>query len=154
MDCKSSVTDLNWSTSPSDFINCAAFLASLSWVSISSELILPKAAFLLSSSYALFLFLVCARHSINTCLADYISRLHGHFGESNPGTFLKCRNFLRPIFSVLICAIRTLAALQKPLCNFNVFFVGFRPIACSSLPVFSLDQVFSHSPRVFSSNAT
>ena len=87
------------------------------------------------SSHVLFFFLVCARHSVNTCLADCIPRLHGQSGESNPGTFLKCRNFLRPIFSVLICIIRALAALQRPLCNLASFLwvLGrLRAISCRS----------------------
>ena len=72
----------------------------------------------------------------------------------NTGTFLESRNFLRPIFSVLICTTRALAALQRPLCYFSVFLVGFGQIACSSLPVFSLDQAFSHGSRVFCSDAS
>lgn len=51
---------------------------------------------------------MCTWHSINMCLADCIPCLHGQSGELNPSTFLKCRNFLRPIFSVLICTIRAL----------------------------------------------
>ena len=140
---------MNWLISPSDFINCTTFLASFGWVSTSSQLIFLKAAFLLSSSHILFLFMVCTGHSINTCLADCIFCLYGHSGESNPGTFLKCKNFLRPIFSVLIYMIRALAALQRPLCSFNIFFVGFGQIACSFLPFFSLDQNSFHSLRVF-----
>lgn len=63
-----------------------------------------------------------------------------HFGKSKPGTFLECRNFLRPVFSVVIWTMSAFAALQRPLCtsNFDIFFLGFRQIACSSLPVFSL----------------
>ena len=53
----SSVTDLNWSISPSDFMNCAAFLAYFGSVDISPHL--PKAASLLTSSHVLFLFPVC-----------------------------------------------------------------------------------------------
>ena len=62
------------------------------------QLIVPKAAFLLSFSHALFLLLVCARHSINTYLVDCRLCMHGHSGMSNPGTFLECNNFLRPVF--------------------------------------------------------
>ena len=93
-------------------MNGAAFLANFGWVNISSQLILPKAAFLLSSSHVLFLFLVCARHSVSTNLADCILRLHGHSGEPHPSTFLECKNFFRPIFSVLIC---TSSAACSPL---------------------------------------
>ena len=96
------VVDLNWSISPSDFMNWAAFLANLGRVSISSQHILPNAALLLSPSHVLFLFPVCIRHSTKRCFADCIPRLQGHSGESKPGTFRECKNFLRPIFSVLI----------------------------------------------------
>ncbi len=126
--CLSSVTDLNLSIGLRDIINCAAFLANFGWVIISPSLTFPKAAFLLSSSHVLFLSLVFAWHSVNTCFANCIPRLHGHSGELNPGTFLKCKNFLSPIFSVLILTIRALAALQKPLCNFSMFFVSFEQI--------------------------
>ena len=61
---------------------------------------------------------------------------------------------MNPIFSVLICTIRAMAALQRALCNFSVFFVGLRQIVWSSLLVFSLDQVSSYSPRVPCCNAS
>lgn len=112
------------------------------------------AAFLLFSSHILLLFLVYARHSVSMCLADCTPRLHGYFGESNPGTFLKCKTFLRPIFSVPIYTTRALASLQRPLCNFSVVVVSFGQIACSSLPVFSFDQASSHSSRAICSNAS
>ncbi len=139
----SNFVDLNWSISSSNFINWAASLVNFGWVNMSSQLILPNAAFLLSTSHVLFLFPVYARHSTSTCLADCTPHLQGHSGESNPGTFLECSNFLRPIFSVLIWTTRALAALQRLLCIFSVCFVGFGQMACSSLPVFSLDQTSS-----------
>ena len=110
----------------------AAVLANLGWVSISSQHILPNAAFLLSSSHVLFLFPTCMRHSISTWFADCIPRLQGHSGESKPRTFLEFRNFPRPIFSVLIWTISELAALQRPLCIFNTFLVGFGQMVRSS----------------------
>ena len=132
---------MNWSVSPRDFMNCAAFLANFGWVNISSQLIRLKATFLLSSSQILFLFRMCIRHSISTYLADCSPRLQGYSGDSTPGTFLECKNFWRPVFSVFICTTRALAALQSSLCVFSVFFVGLGQIACTSLPVFSFDQV-------------
>lgn len=135
-------------------MSCAAFLANLGWVSVSSQLILPQSAFLLSSSHIFFLFLMCIRHSISTCLADCAPCLHGHSADWNPSTFLECRNFLSPIFSVLICINRALAALQSPLCILSVFFVGVGQTVCNFLPVFWLDHIFSHSSKVFRSNAS
>ena len=102
-------------------MNCAALLANFGWVNISSQLILPKAAFLLFSSQILLLFPVCVRHSVSTSLADCSPCLHGPSGDSNPGNFLNCRNFWKPIFSVLICTTRVLAALQSLLYIFSVF---------------------------------
>lgn len=92
-------------------------------------------------------------HSTNTCLAGCSLLLKEHSGESNPDTFLKCRNFLRPILSILIWTTRALAALQRPLWIFNVYFVGFGQSACNFLPVFSLDQASSQRLRVFWSDA-
>ena len=141
--------DLNSSISPSDSINCAAFLASFDLVSISSQLMLPKAVFLLSSSHVLFLFLIFAWHSVNICLADCIPCLYRNSSDLNPGTFLKCKNFLRPIFSVFIFMIRTLSALQGLLYSFKAFFVDFGQIVCNSLPVFSLDRILPITQRLF-----
>ena len=140
--------------SPPVPLYCAAFLANFGWVNISSQLILPKAAFLLSSSQILLLLPVCVWHFVSTRLADCSPRLHWHSGESNPVTFLECKNFLRPIFFVLIWITRALAALQRLLCIFSVFFVGFGQIAYNSLPVFSFDQASSYSSKVFCSDAS
>ena len=138
----------------SNIINCVAFLANFGLVDISSQFILSKAAFFLSSSHALFLFRVCIWYSVNKYLAGCIFCLYGYFGKSNLDTVLKCRNLLRPIFSVILYIIKALAALQIPLCNFDVFLVDFsNQIACSFLSAFSLDQNFYHNPRVFCSNA-
>lgn len=62
--------------------------------------------------------------------------------NQNLALFLSVETFVRPNFSVLICTISALAALQRPLCTFNV------------LPVFSLDQAFSQSSNVFRSDAS
>lgn len=62
--------------------------------------------------------------------------------NQNLALFLSVETFVRPNFSVLICRISALAALQRPLCTFNV------------LPVFSLDQAFSQSSNVFRSDAS
>ena len=139
----SNFVDLNWSISSSNFINWADFLVNFGWVNISSQLILPNAAFFLSTSHVLLFFLVYTRRSPSTCLADCTPRPQGNSGESNPGTFLECKNLLRLIFSVLIWTTRALAALQRLLCIFSVCFVGFRQMACSSLPVFFFDKTFS-----------
>ena len=135
-------------------MNWAAFLTNFGLVSISSQLILPNATFLLSSSHIRFLFWVCKRHSTSRCFADCRPRLQGHSGESKPGTFLEWRNFLRPIFSVRIWTMSALAALPRPLCTSSVFFVGFGQIACSSLPVLSLVQAISHCSEALRSNAS
>ena len=82
VECNAIVADLNWSISPSDFMNWAAFLANLGLVSISSQFILPNAIFLRSSSYILFFFWVCKRHSISKCFADCRPRLQGDSDES------------------------------------------------------------------------
>ena len=119
------------------------------WVNISSQLIILNAAFLLSTSHVLFFFPVYAWHSTSKCLADCTARLQGHSGESNLGIFLEFRNLLRPIFSVLILSTRGLAALQRPLCIFTIWFVGFGQIAFDSLPVFLFDQTSSKRSRVF-----
>lgn len=153
MICQSKVADLSWSISPSDFMNWAAFLANLGRVSISSQHILPNAAFLVSPAHILFLFPVLIRHSTNRCFADRIPRLQGHSGKSKPGTFLVCRNFLRPIFSVLIWTISALAALRRPLCIFSTLLVGFGQILQSSLPVFLFDQAVSQCSEMICSNA-
>lgn len=129
-------------------------MANFGWVSISSQPIFSKVAFHLSSSYVLFFFLVWAQHSVNTCLVNWIHCLHRQSSEPNPGTFLKYRNFLRPIFSILISIIRVLTALQKCLYNPSIFFIGFEQIACSFLPIFLLDHASSHSPNVFCFNAS
>lgn len=135
-------------------MNLAAFLASLGWVNISSQHILSNAAFLLASSHMLFLFSVHIRHSISRCCADCDPRLQGHSSESKAGNFLECRNFLRPIFSVLTGTIITLATLQRPLSILSIFFMGSGQIVRSSLPVFSLDQVIYHNSEVFCSSAS
>ncbi len=70
VECYSIVVDLNWSISPSDFMNWAAFLTNFGLVSISSQLILPNATFLLSPSHIRFLFWVYKRHSTSRCFAD------------------------------------------------------------------------------------
>ena len=143
------VTDLNWSISPGDFINWAAFLANLGLINISSQPILPNATFLLSSSYIISLFRVCRRHSTSKCLADCIPLLQGHFGESKPGTFLKCRNFLRPIFSFLIWTMRALAALQRPYVSLvsSLWSLGRLHIALS--PFSHLSRSFPTAPKCF-----
>ena len=79
--------------------------------------------------------------------------LQGHSGESKPGTFLECKNFFRPIFSVLIWTISELASLQRPLCILNKFLVGFGQIVRKSLPVFSFDHAVSHCSEAFCSSA-
>ncbi len=124
------------------------------WVNISSQLILSKAVFLLSTHHVPFFFPVYAKRSTSICLAEFTPRLQGYSEYSNHGTFLECRNLLRPIFSVLIWITRALAALQGSFCIFSVCFVGFAQIAYSSLPVFSFDQTFSQRSRVFCSNAS
>lgn len=110
---QSSIIDLNLSINLSDFINLISFLVNFGWVSIFSQFILLKITFFLSFSYILFFFLVCARYFVNKYLADCIPCLYGHSGKSNPSTFLRYRNFLKPIFSILIYTIRALATLQK-----------------------------------------
>lgn len=72
-------------------------------------------------------FPACMRYSINKCFVECI---HRHFGGPKLGFYLECRNFLRLRFSEL-------AALQKHLCIFDTFFVGFRQIVRNSLLVFS-----------------
>lgn len=151
MGCLSRITDLNCSVNPSDFINCTAFLVNFGVISICSQLILPKATFLLPSSHLLFLFPLCARHLISRCLADCNPRLHEHSGESIPRTFLESWNFSRSIFSELIFTIGAPAALRRPL---NISFAGFGQIVCSSLPVFSLDRAFPRSSKAFCSDAS
>lgn len=93
-----------------------------------------------------------ARHSVNMCLADCICHLYRQFGELNLGTFLKYRNFLRLIFFIFICIIRTLNALKRLLYNLSIIFIGFRPIVWSFLSVFLLCQAFFSSPKVFCTN--
>lgn len=120
-------------------MNWAAFLVSLWLINISSRHILPNATFLLFSSHILFLFRVC-RHSISGCFADCSPRLQEHSGESKPGSFFECENFLRQNSFVPIGAMSALASLQRAFCTFNTSFVGFGRIM-SSLP-----RVF-HLPR-------
>lgn len=124
----------------------------LGWVSISSQLITSKGPLF-------FFFLpptsipfpgVCSAFCQHGAWQISSSRLHGHSGKPNPGTCRKFGDFLRAIFSVLICTARALAALQRPLCTFSVFFVGFGQIACCSLPVVSLIQAL----KTFCSNAS
>ncbi len=100
--CWSKVADLNWSISPSDFINWATFLANSRQVSISSQHILPNAALLLSPFHVSFFFPVYIQHCTRKCFADCIHCLQEYSDESKPGTFCECKNFLRPIFFVLI----------------------------------------------------
>ncbi len=154
VDSWSNVGDLNRLISPSDLLNEAAFLVNFGWVNISSQLILPIAAFLLSTFHVLFPFPVYACHSTSMCLADCTPCLQKHSGESNPGTFLECQNLLRPIFSVLIWTTKALAALQRSLYIFSVYFVDFGQMACSFLSVFLLDQTSSQRSRVFCSDAS
>lgn len=75
-------------------------------------------------------------------------------GESNLGTFLKYRYFLRPIFSIFIGIIRVFIALHIISYNFSIFFIDFVQIAYSFLMAFSLNQDFSLSSRVFCSNTS
>ncbi len=124
------------------------------WINISSQLIFPNVAFPLPTPHVLFFFSVYARHFTSICLADCTHCLQGHSGDPNPGTFLECRNLLRPIFSIFIWTIRALAVLRRHLCIFSVCFVRFGQIACSSLPVFSLDQTSSQRSKVFCSDAS
>lgn len=63
--CLSSVADLNWLISLIDFINYIAFFKNFGWISIFSQFIFPKAAFLLFSSYVLFYSLIYVWHSVN-----------------------------------------------------------------------------------------
>lgn len=127
----------------------AAFLANSGWLNITSQLILPKAAFFCQPPHVLFLSPVCVLHSISTCLSDCSPRLHEHSGESNLGIFWNARTFWGRFFPSSSILPRALAALKRPLYSFGVFFVGFGQIACSSLPIFSLDQASSQRSRVY-----
>lgn len=89
-------------TSVSD-LNLAAFLTNFGLVSPSSRLILTKAASLLSSSHVLFNFPVNQQ-----ALTGLQSSSARDSVSSKPGTFLDNMNFLRPVFSVLICTIKAL----------------------------------------------
>lgn len=95
-----------------------------------------------------------AWHSVNICLADYIFCLHRQSGKSNPGTFLKYKNFLRLIFFIFIYIIRALTALQKFLYNPNIFFINFEQITYNFSLIFLPNQVFSYNPRAFCFNAS
>lgn len=120
-----------------------AFLASLGLVNISSRYILPNATFLLFFPHILFLFRVC-RHSISGCFADCSPRVQEHSGESKPGNFFECENFLRQNSFVPIGAMSALASLQRAFCTFNTSFVGFGRIMSSLHPVFPLAQTGPH----------
>lgn len=85
------------------------------------------------------------------CLAYCSPHQHWQSSKSNSDTFLKCKNFLRLIFSILIYTIRMLAVLLKSLCIFSIFLVGLRQIVCCFLPVFTLDQAFLYSSSIFCS---
>lgn len=109
----------------SDFMSYAAFLANSGWLNITSQLILPKAAFFFQPPHVLFLSPVCVLHSISTCLSGCSPRLHEHSGESNLGIFLECKNFLRSVFpssSILprgaSCFEKTLVYFWRLLCRF------------------------------------
>lgn len=140
---------MSWFINPSDFINYAAFLANFSWISISFQLIFLKTTLFFSFSHDLFLSLAYTWHLVNTCLVNCIHRLNGYSVNSNLGNFLKCKNFLKLIISILICIIMALVALQKLLFNFNISYIGIEQIVWNFLPVFSLGRVSSYSSKVF-----
>lgn len=124
------------------------------WVNISSQLILPNGALLLSASHVLFFFPVYVQHSTSKFLANCGPLLQGHSEESNPGTFLECRKFFEANLFRSHLDHQGTSALQRPLCTFSVCFVGSGQSACSSLPlVFSNDQASPQRSRVFCSDA-
>lgn len=137
-ECYSIFADLNWSLSVRVILRIGRrFSRIFGSGSISSQLILPNATFLLSYFHIWFLFWVCRRNWTGRRFADGKSRLQGHSGVSKPGTFGEWRNFLRPIFSVRIWTINGCTGpLPRPLCTSSVFFEGFGQISCSPSPRF------------------
>lgn len=131
---------------PSDFMNCATFLASLAGLTSPSSLFfqvrfsshLPPTSYSFPGMWSTF---------YQRVLADSSLHWHGHFEESKPGTFFECENFLTPILSVPICTTN--------LCIFfTSFFVGFGLVEYNFLPVFSLVHASSYSSRAFCSEAS
>lgn len=105
-------------------------------------------------SYVLFFFPIYTWHFVNTYLADCISCVYEQSSELNSDIFPKCRNFLRSIFSILIYITKAPATLHRLLYIFIIFFIGFGQIVCSFLSVFSFEQDFFYSSRVFCSTTS
>lgn len=82
------------------------------------------------------------------CLVNCSFCWYRYFSKSNLVTFLKCRNFLKLIFSALIYTIEVLVALLKFLFSFSIFLVSLEQIVCNFLSVFSYDQVSRYNSNI------